>query len=191
LTRATVATFVLLAVLLAARAFLDRRDAPRAARAGRRAAACFDVVGASRDPGLRCVTRPSVEDAAPAAPCGTAAARARIADLAARCDWRGKRLILAPLRAGGPCIPRLEPLPAAVRLALRVPLDLSTATLRDLEALPGVGPATARNIVDSRTREGAEFRLERVPGIGARRSAELAPLLHFAPGGPAECGGPP
>lgn len=56
------------------------------------------------------------------------------------------------------------------------PVDLNTAGQAELESLPGVGPATARAILEERARRGG-FRsprdLLRVPGIGERRFAEL------------------
>lgn len=60
------------------------------------------------------------------------------------------------------------------------PLSLNTATMEQLDALPGVGPVLARHIVDHRTRRGG-FRtvaeLREVSGIGERRFAELEPLV--------------
>jgi len=56
------------------------------------------------------------------------------------------------------------------------PVDLNAADLAALDSLPGVGPATARAIIEERTRRGG-FRsprdLLRVPGIGEGRFARL------------------
>ncbi len=56
------------------------------------------------------------------------------------------------------------------------PLDLNAADLATLDSLPGIGPATARAIIEERTRRGG-FRstrdLLRVPGIGDGRFARL------------------
>ncbi|EFF90984.1 LOW QUALITY PROTEIN: ComE operon protein 1, partial [Streptomyces sp. e14] len=60
------------------------------------------------------------------------------------------------------------------------PVSLSTATVDQLETLPGVGPVLAQHIVDYRTRHGG-FRsvdqLREVNGIGDRRFADLRPLV--------------
>ena len=55
----------------------------------------------------------------------------------------------------------------------RGPVNVNTATADELEALPGVGPATAAAIVDDRTRNGPFVSvddLERVPGHRARQT---------------------
>lgn len=57
-------------------------------------------------------------------------------------------------------------------------IDLNTATLAQLDTLPGVGPVTAQAIVDFRTKNGG-FRkveeLQEVDGIGAKTYAQIAP----------------
>ncbi|MFJ6432317.1 helix-hairpin-helix domain-containing protein [Streptomyces sp. NPDC091416] len=60
------------------------------------------------------------------------------------------------------------------------PVGLNTATVEQLDTLPGVGPVLAQHIVDYRTRHGG-FRsvdeLREVNGIGDRRFAELRPRV--------------
>ena len=60
------------------------------------------------------------------------------------------------------------------------PLDLNTAGVAELDALPGIGPVLAQRIVDHRTREGpftSVDQLDDVPGIGPSIAAELAGLV--------------
>jgi len=60
------------------------------------------------------------------------------------------------------------------------PVNLNTATVEQLETLPGVGPAIAAAIVEQRTRVGG-FKTVRdlldVRGIGESRLAQLEPLV--------------
>lgn len=60
------------------------------------------------------------------------------------------------------------------------PVGLNTATVEQLDTLPGVGPVLAQHIVDYRIRHSG-FRsvdeLREVNGIGDRRFAEIRPLV--------------
>ncbi|MFB8033204.1 helix-hairpin-helix domain-containing protein [Streptomyces sp. NPDC056004] len=60
------------------------------------------------------------------------------------------------------------------------PISLNTATVEQLDTLPGVGPVLAQHIVDYRAQHGG-FRsideLREVNGIGDRRFADLQPLV--------------
>lgn len=80
--------------------------------------------------------------------------------------------VAAALAAAGAAVPELFP-PAAPP-PIRARLDLNTASARDLDLLPGVGPRTAERIVADRAANGpfrhpAEVR--RVKGV-TRRAAE-------------------
>ncbi|MFF4094570.1 helix-hairpin-helix domain-containing protein [Streptomyces sp. NPDC001834] len=60
------------------------------------------------------------------------------------------------------------------------PVSLNSATVDQLDTLPGVGPVLARHIIDYRAQHGG-FRsvdeLREVNGIGDRRFADLRPLV--------------
>jgi competence protein ComEA len=60
------------------------------------------------------------------------------------------------------------------------PIDLNTATLAELDTLPGVGPVLAQRILDWRTQHGqfaSVDQLSDVPGIGDSRMAQLRDLV--------------
>jgi competence protein ComEA len=60
------------------------------------------------------------------------------------------------------------------------PVHLSTATLEQLDSLPGIGPVTAQKILDYRAKHGAFTsvdELDAVPGIGPSRMDQLHDLV--------------
>jgi competence protein ComEA len=63
-------------------------------------------------------------------------------------------------------------------------VDLNSATVADLEALPGVGRATAERIVEYRQKNGAFKKVEElmnVKGIGEKSFLKLKPLIAVSP----------
>ena len=70
----------------------------------------------------------------------------------------------------------LEPLASPKLKVLSVPIPLNTASLDELDTLPGIGPKTAQAIVEYRESHGkftsAEDLLQ-VPGIGPKKLAAL------------------
>ncbi len=61
-----------------------------------------------------------------------------------------------------------------------VKVDLNTATVAQLDTLPGVGPVTAQHIVDWRTRNGRFARVDQlreIDGIGERRFQQLRDVV--------------
>ena len=63
--------------------------------------------------------------------------------------------------------------PPAVQAA---PVNINTAPAEELERLPGIGPATARRIVDDRRQHGRFLRpedLDRIKGISPRQVSRL------------------
>ena len=64
------------------------------------------------------------------------------------------------------------------------PVNLNTATVAQLEALPGVGQRVAERIVEYRTKNGGFKKLEdlmNVQGIGEKSFLKLKPMLTLTP----------
>lgn len=70
----------------------------------------------------------------------------------------------------------LPTVPVASRAQPAGPVNVNTATLQQLETLPGIGPALAQRIVDHRPYHTVEDLLD-VPGIGPATLEELRPLV--------------
>jgi len=74
---------------------------------------------------------------------------------------------------GGGLVLTATPLPGG-------PVNINTADLAALDALPGIGPSTAQAILDYRTENGPFTSVEdllKVPGIGSKTLEDLRPLI--------------
>ncbi|MFH8766845.1 helix-hairpin-helix domain-containing protein [Streptomyces althioticus] len=138
-----------------------------------------DVSGKVRDPGVHRLPAGSrVEDALKAA--GGVRPGTRTTGLnRARFLVDGEQVVVggpAPAAAAAPA----GPAGTGAAAGPTAPVSLNTATVDQLDTLPGVGPVLAQHIVDYRTRNGG-FRsvdeLREVNGIGDRRFADLRDLV--------------
>jgi competence protein ComEA len=144
-------------------------------RAEPRARMVVHVVGAVRRPGLYRL-----------------ADGARIADAVRRAGGATRRANLSLVNLAAPVadgsqvvVPRRAP-PAAFgsegadASGPAGPIHLNTATVEQLDELPGVGPVTAQKIVDYREQHGAFSSvddLDAIPGIGPARLEQLRELV--------------
>ena len=88
-------------------------------------------------------------------------------------------MILLALGAGVTRAAAQEPRPAPAAAA-SAPVNLNTATVAQLEALPGIGKATAERILEYRQKSGGFKKIEdlmNVRGIGEKSFLPLKPLV--------------
>jgi competence protein ComEA len=132
------------------------------------------VVGAVRHPGLyELPSRSRTADAVERAGGATRAADLSLVNLAAPVSDGAQ--VVVPARAPAPA-GALPPAAGEAAGAPQGPVHLNTATLEQLDALPGVGPVTAQKILDYRQKHGAFSSLDdldAIPGIGPARLEQL------------------
>jgi competence protein ComEA len=131
-----------------------------------------DVVGAVRRPGLyRLRDGARVADAVARAGGVTPKAELELVNLAARIS--DGELVVVPRHGAG----AVGAAPGGGGAAAPSgPVHLNSATLEQLDSLPGVGPVTAQKILDYRQQHGAFGALEEldaIPGIGPARLEQL------------------
>jgi len=181
--RALIAGVVALLVLVVAGKLLlrpSRPAVPPPVRVAARAAPSstttlfVNVVGAVRRPGLyRLKDGSRVADAVTRAGGPTPKAQIELLNLAARIA-DGEQIV----------VPRRGVVGAVGApgggAAAAGPVHLNSATLEQLDALPGVGPVTAQKILDYRQQHGAfgsVDELDAIPGIGPARLGTLRELV--------------
>ena len=136
-----------------------------------------DVVGAVRRPGLYRLPQGSrIADAVTRA--GGATPKADLAQVNLAAPLADGEQVVVPKRGAvaGPASSGGGATPGAPS----APVQLSTATLEQLDTLPGVGPVTAQQILDYREKHGAFSSvdaLDAVPGIGPKRLEQLRELV--------------
>jgi competence protein ComEA len=149
---------------------------PPATAEARPKALVVDVVGAVRRPGLyRLADGTRVADAVARAGGATPKADLALVNLAAPLA-DGQQLVVPRRGAAAPASPGAAAAPGVAA----GPVHLNTATLEQLDALPGVGPVTAQKILDYRQEHGSFSSLDEldaVPGIGPARMDQLQDLV--------------
>lgn len=140
-----------------------------------------DVVGAVHRPGLyRLEQGARIADAVARA--GGATRKAGLSSINLAAPLADGQQVVVPNRgsaSGAGAAPAASGGSAATGIATG-PVHLNTATLEQLDALPGIGPVTAQKILDYRQKHGSFAsvdELDAVPGIGPARMDQLKDLV--------------
>jgi competence protein ComEA len=103
----------------------------------------------------------------------------------------GIATVLAILLAGHAALVAQSSPPAAAAKAPAAVVNLNTATVEQLDGLPGIGPSMAARIVEYRQKNGAFKKIEdlmNVRGIGEKNFLKLKPLVTVGAAKPAASG---
>jgi competence protein ComEA len=159
----------------------QKRAAPvklRVAAGGSQAQLLVDVSGAVHRPGVyKLPTGSRVNDALLEAGGATGKADLTLINRAATLTDGQQVLVPEKVSAASAAV---APSGSATAGAKPAPIHLNSATAEQLDALPGVGPATAARIIDYRTANGpfkTVDELDSVSGIGPAKLAELRDLV--------------
>ena len=72
------------------------------------------------------------------------------------------------------------PMPAAYKITLKIPISVNTASLEELDTIPGIGPGLAENIINYISLYGPFKKIEEiknVPGMGKLRYLKIKPYI--------------
>ncbi len=73
-----------------------------------------------------------------------------------------------------------KPMPAAYKITLNIPVSVNTASLEELDTIPGIGPTLAEKIIHYISLYGPFKTVEEiknVPGMGKRRYLKIRPYI--------------
>lgn len=138
------------------------------------------VAGSVRRPGVYRLRHDArVRDAVLRAGGATSRAQTAGVNLAAKLA-DGQQVIVPERPPPTPAGPRGAPAPGPETAASPGPVSLNTATLEQLDALQGIGPATAQKILEWRRTRGGFASVDdlgEVPGIGPKKLEALRPQV--------------
>jgi len=73
-----------------------------------------------------------------------------------------------------------EPMPTAYKITLKIPISINTASMEELDTIPGIGPTLAEKIINYISLYGPFKQVEElkdVPGMGKLRYLKIKPYI--------------